>query len=95
VSDQLALIDARRTANGLGSYSGPTDAQSVLTELMTQKSLDFFLEGKRLGDFRRNGSAVENMPVPGTPYFKAGYDPIGADTCYPLPLAETSNNPNF
>jgi hypothetical protein len=62
---------------------------------MTQKSLDFFLEGKRLGDFRRNGAAVENMPVPGTPYFKAGYDPVGDDTCYPLPLAETSNNPNF
>ncbi|HEY9480467.1 MAG TPA: hypothetical protein VIP79_10285 [Gemmatimonadaceae bacterium] len=94
-ADQLSLIDARRTANGLGSYSGPTDAQSVLTELMTQKSLDFFLEGKRLGDFRRNGSAVQNMPVPGTPYFKAGYDPVGDDTCYPLPLAETSNNPNF
>jgi hypothetical protein len=35
------------------------------------------------------------MPVPGTPYFKAGYDPVGDDTCYPLPLAETSNNPNF
>ena len=95
VSDQLALIDERRLANGGSSYSGPTDAQSVLTELMTQKSLDFFLEGKRLGDFRRNGSAVLNMPVPGTPYFKAGYDPVGDDTCYPLPLAETSNNPNF
>ncbi len=95
VGEQLALIDARRAANGLDPYSGPTDAQSVLTELMTQKSLDFFLEGKRLGDFRRNGSAVLNMPVPGTPYFKAGYDPVGDDTCYPLPLAETSNNPNF
>lgn len=95
VADQIALIDARRAANGLDPYSGPVTEQAVLTELMTQKSLDFFLEGKRLGDFRRNGSAVENMPVPGTPYFKAGYDPVGDDTCYPLPLAETSNNPNF
>jgi len=94
-ADQLTLIAARRSANGLDPYSGPTDAESVLTELMTQKSLDFFLEGKRLADFRRNGSAVLNMPVPGTPYFKAGYDPTGDDTCYPLPLAETSNNPNF
>lgn len=95
VAEQLALVNERRTANGGEAYSGPGDPASVLTELMTQKTLDFFLEGKRLGDFRRNGPAVLNMPVPGTPYFKAGYDPIGDDTCYPLPLAETSNNPNF
>lgn len=95
VNAQLALINARREANGQPDYSGPTDAQSVLTELMSQRTLDFFLEGKRLGDFRRNGSAVQNMPVPGTPYFKAGYDPIGNQTCYPLPLGETSNNPNL
>jgi hypothetical protein len=94
-SDRLTLIGARRAANGQPAYSGPTDDASVLTELMTQKTLDFFLEGKRLGDFRRNGPAVLNVAVPGTPYFKAGYDPYGDQTCYPLPLAETSNNPNF
>jgi hypothetical protein len=93
---ELDLINTRRSANGQPAYSGPTDDASVLTELMTQKTLDFYLEGKRLGDFRRNGSAVLNMPVPGTPYFKTnGYGPIGDQTCYILPIGETSNNPNL
>ncbi len=94
-SAELELINARRSANGLQPYNGPTDDASVLTEFMTQKTLDFFLEGKRLGDFRRNGSAVLNVPTPGASYFKTGFDPIGDQTCYPLPLAETSNNPHF
>jgi hypothetical protein len=94
-SAELNLINARRSANGLQPYNGPTDDASVLTEFMTQKTLDFFLEGKRLGDFRRNGSAVLNVPTPGASYFKTGFDPIGDQTCYPLPLAETSNNPHF
>lgn len=93
---ELDLIAERRSANGQDPYSGPTDDASVLTELMTQKTLDFYLEGKRLGDFRRNGDAVLNMPVPGTPYFKTnGYGPIGDQTCYILPIGETSNNPNL
>ncbi|MBX6330512.1 MAG: hypothetical protein IRY91_01560 [Gemmatimonadaceae bacterium] len=95
-SAELALIDERRAANGQPAYSGPTDDASVLAELMTQKSLDFFLEGKRMGDFRRNGAAVPFVPVPGTPYFKTnGYGPIGDQTCWPLPIQETSNNPNL
>jgi hypothetical protein len=93
---ELALIQERRAANGQPAYSGAMDDASVLTEFMTQKTLDFFLEAKRLGDFRRNGDAVSNMPVPGTPYFKSpGYGPIGDQTCWILPINETSNNPNL
>lgn len=92
---QLALIAAQRTANAQAAYAGPGDAVSVLTEFMRQKHLDFWLEGQRLGDFRRNPANVENLPVPGTAYFKPGFSPIGTQTCYPLPLAETDNNPNF
>ncbi len=33
-ADQLALISARRSANGQPAYAGATDASSVLTELM-------------------------------------------------------------
>ena len=95
VTEQLALINARRTANGQTAYSGATDANSVLTELMSQKTLDFFLEGRKLGDFRRNPNNVLNMPEPGAPYFKAGFPPISNGTCYPVPLPETDNNPNF
>jgi hypothetical protein len=95
VPEQTALINARRTANGLPAYSGPTDANSVLTELLDQKALDFYLEGRRLGDFRRLPTNVTNMPIPGAPYFKPGFSAISNGTCYPVPINETDNNPNF
>ena len=34
-------------------------------------------------------------PVPGSTYFKAGFAPVGNQTCIPLPITETDNNPNF
>lgn len=95
VPEQTTLINARRTANGLTTYSGPTDANSVLTELLNQKALDFYLEGRRLGDFRRLPNNVTNMPTPGAPYFKPGFSAISNGTCYPVPINETDNNPNF
>lgn len=92
---QLALIAARRSASAQPAYAGPGDAASVLTEFMRQKHLDFWLEGQRFGDFRRNPSAVANVPTPGAAYFKPGFAPVGDQVCYPLPVAETDNNPNF
>ncbi len=92
---QLALIAARRTAGGVGAYTGPTDAASVLKEFLWQKSLDFFLEGQRMGDFRRAPNAMTGVPVPGAPYFKPGFPAIGSKTCYPLPIQERDNNPNL
>jgi hypothetical protein len=67
----------------------------VLAELMNQRGLDFYLEGKRLGDFRRNPTSVAGVPQPGAAYFKPGFAPIGTQTCYVLPLQETDNNPNL
>lgn len=94
-ADQITLINARRAAGGQAAYAGATDAASVLTELMTQKSLDFYLEGQRFGDWRRNPTSVTNVPVAGATYFKPGFPAIGSQTCYPLPLTETDNNPNI
>lgn len=92
---QLALIQARRAANGLPAYAGATDDQSVLAEFENQRAAEFFLESKRLGDMARNGAAVLNVPVAGSTYFKAGFAPVGNQTCIPLPITETDNNPNF
>lgn len=94
-TEQIAFINARRTASNQPAYAGATDANSVLTELMNQRGLDFYLEGKRLGDFRRNPANVTGVPQPGAAYFKPGFAPIGNQTCYVLPLQETDNNPNF
>jgi hypothetical protein len=95
VDEQLALINARRAANGQPAYAGATDAASVLSELMLQRSFEFYLEAKRLGDFRRNGAAVPFVPAPGTPFFKPGSSAVGDQTCLPIPFTETSTNPNF
>jgi len=92
---QLALIAARRTAGGVGAYTGATDAASVLKELLWQKSLDFYLEGQRQGDWRRQPAAMTGIPVPGQAYFKPGFPAIGNKTCYPLPITERDNNPNL
>lgn len=91
----LALIVAQRAANGLPAYAGPTDNASVLTELMEQRGREFFLEGKRLGDLRRNPANVLHVPAPGSPYFKPGLNPVGTMVCLPIPTTESTTNPNF
>jgi hypothetical protein len=92
---QQTFIDARRAANGQPAYSGATDANSVMTEFLTQKGFDFYLEGKRMGDFRRHPDNILGMPVSGSTYWKPGFAPVGTNQCYPLPVQETDNNPNF
>lgn len=93
---QLTHIQARRAANGQSAYTGPTDAASVLLEFETQRGLEFYLEGKRLGDLQRNGeAAIAALPVAGSTYFKPGFSPVSNQTCIPLPITETDNNPNF
>lgn len=95
VTQQLALIGARRAANQQPAYAGALDAASVLTELYDQRAREFFLEGKRLADFRRNPAATRFVPVTGAPYIKPGYGNVGSQICYPLPRAERDNNPNL
>ncbi len=91
----LTLIQARRAANNQSAYTGGTGDAAVLQEFFTQRGLEFYLEGKRLGDFRRAGAAVIGMPVPGSTYWKPGFAPVGNQSCYPLPIQETDNNTNF
>jgi hypothetical protein len=96
IGQQLALINRQRAAFQYPAYSGPTDALSVLTELFDQKRFDFWLEGKRLADFRRQPTAAARyVPVTGTPYWRPNLGTIGAQTCYPLPFVERDNNPNI
>lgn len=92
---QTTFINARRASAGLAAYAGATDAASLLKELMNQKAFDFYLEGKRLADFRRNPTAIASMTAAGGTYFKPGYSTVGNQTCYPLPRTERDNNPNM
>lgn len=89
---QLALIQLRRAAAGQPAYAGDLGDDAVLTEFLTQKGFDFYLEGKRLGDFRRHPNNILGMPVPGTTYWKPGFSPVSNDQCFPLPTPEIDNN---
>ena len=86
----LSLIQDRRAANGEGAYTGATDDSSITREFMDQRAREFFLEGKRLGDMRRQDGLVPYVPQPGTSYHKPGYPPVGDQKCWPLPSKETA-----
>ncbi|HEV2752191.1 MAG TPA: hypothetical protein VGV12_16830, partial [Gemmatimonadales bacterium] len=55
-TEALTLIAARRSAGGQPAYGGATDTLSVMSELLNQRARDFWIEGKKLGDLRRNPS---------------------------------------
>jgi starch-binding outer membrane protein, SusD/RagB family len=95
----LSLISARRAAGGQGAYSGGSDTTSVIAELLNQRARDFWLEGKKLGDLRRNPSvslaAVLTDPV-GAPFYRPSTAPtFGSNFCGQIPPQETNANPNF
>jgi starch-binding outer membrane protein, SusD/RagB family len=91
----LALINERR-AVGKQAPLTTLDPAELLVELMEQRGRDFWLEGKRLGDIRRNGAAVRYQLVPGAnTYYKTGLGGVGTQTCWPVQLSEKQNNPNW
>jgi starch-binding outer membrane protein, SusD/RagB family len=90
VAQILALVNERRAAGGEGAYTGTTP----LAELMRQRSIDFWLEAKRLGDFRRRGALVPNILQPG-PYYKDNLGNVFNQTCFPIPQAEIDANKNI
>ncbi|MBV6520132.1 MAG: hypothetical protein MNPFHGCM_00237 [Gemmatimonadaceae bacterium] len=95
-NQQLALIDRQRAAAQQQPYSGPTDAASILAELFFQKGYDFWLEGKRMADWRRQPVAASRyVPVAGSPYWRTGFGSVGTQVCYPVPRTELDNNPNL
>ena len=55
----LALIAARRTAGGLPAFGG-SGTPAILLDLLDEKARDFYMEGKKMGDYQRN-PAVEPM----------------------------------
>jgi hypothetical protein len=94
----LTVIASERMAGSQPPYSGPTDTLSVLTELLNQRAREFWMEGKKLGDIRRNPSvslsAILSDPV-GAPFFGPTGGTFGNDFCAPIPPEEINANPNL
>jgi hypothetical protein len=97
-SAALTLIAARRAAGNQPAYSGGSDTLSVVSELLNQRARDFWMEGKKLGDLRRNPSvpltAVLTDPV-GAKFYTTKTATFGNSFCAPIPPQETGANPNF
>jgi hypothetical protein len=95
VANMVALINERRTASGQVGTFASVDKDAAMTELVNQRAREFWLEGKRLGDWRRHGDKVPFILASGSTYYKAGQGKIGNQTCMPVSAAEKDNNPNF
>ena len=77
------LINERRAESGQAGVFASTDLTETLAELMDQRGRDFWLEGKRLGDWQRNGDSVPYILQPGSDYYKTGFK-VGNQTCMPV-----------
>jgi hypothetical protein len=81
-----------RAGIALPPYAGATDAASVQSFLISERSRELFLEGQHFWDINRFHLPLD--PAVGTPY------PIKGGTyadlrCLPLPDIERLNNPNI
>jgi hypothetical protein len=91
----LTFINARRAAGTRPAYSGAVDITSLMAELMLQKSIDFWLEGHEMRDFRRNPTIYPFVLPTGNNYYKPQLGPVGTDTCWPVPRTELERNTNW
>ena len=90
-AEMLTFVNARRAVAGKAPVS-LTDSQLV-AEFRTQRALDFYLTGQRLGDLRRYAEA-------GTDLFPTGKYPTLSDSygtmhCFIVPRSEKLGNPNY
>jgi tetratricopeptide (TPR) repeat protein len=91
----LAFINERR-AVGKQTPFASADPQVLLRELMEQKGRDFWLEGKRMADFRRLGHVVPYVLETGPNYYKnVQGGVVGNQNCWPVPQGEINNNPEW
>jgi len=91
----LAFINARRASGSASAYAGATDIASLNRELQLQKSIDFWLEGQEMRDFRRNPTIYPFILPTGNNYYKPSLGPVGSDVCWPVPATEKQRNPSW
>ncbi len=92
--EMLAFVNERRAVGGQAAIV-TTNVTELMRELMAQSSRDFWLTGKRMGDWRRNGDLVPGIIPPGDNYYKPQVGTVSDQTCVPLPFAERNSNPNI
>jgi hypothetical protein len=89
----VALIAERTSPTVAGAAATPLEATTVLGQLMELRAREFWLEGKKLGDIRRNPDVKAYYDAPDTPFYKSGN--FGSAVCFPIPQEEINTNPNI
>lgn len=78
-SEAVTTLNMIRNAAGLGNYSGATDTESLVNEMLNQRRYSLYAEGHRWVDMRRYGKLNE-LPI----------DRVDDDVWseFPIPLTE-------
>jgi hypothetical protein len=85
VAGAMTLVNAHRVSLSLASWTA-ANATEAWTALKRERGIELWLEGRRLGDFRRWAA----LNRPGT-----SDDMTGRSLCFVTPLSEKETNPNF
>ena len=89
----MAFVESRRTAYPSSTAATPTTAANFLDNLIDQRRRDFFVDGHRIGDIRRYLKFYAKDFWPKGSYNGSATVTFGTQMCWPLNLAETTNNP--
>ncbi|GAC1652286.1 MAG: hypothetical protein NVS4B3_14290 [Gemmatimonadaceae bacterium] len=90
----IDFVESRRTAFPSSTAVTPTNPTTYFDNLRDQRRRDFYLDGHRLGDLRRYKDRYSLDLFPKGSYFGSTTVTFGNQTCWPLSLAELTNNPN-
>lgn len=85
VAGAMTRLNARRVALGLAPWTA-ANATEAWTALKRERGIELWLEGRRLGDFRR--WAAQNRPGDQESM-------TGRSLCFPIPLSESETNINL
>lgn len=92
VAATLAFVNERRAVGGKPPVT--LSGNDLMAELRTQRAIDLYLTGQRLGDLRRYKARL-NLDLFPTGKFPVTNDQYSSATCFVIPLAEKNANPNF
>lgn len=89
----LEFVNQRRAVANQAPVALEGDA--LMAELRDQKRRDFYLSGQRLGDLRRYLATGVGNFFPQGQHPNVEWGTYGDDTCFIIPLAERTGNPNL
>lgn len=92
-ANSVSIIDTFRALGNQGNYTGPTDAASLLTEIIDQRRRTLWLTGTHFGDVVRYNLTVTPAAGLSAPWNQDYGPDTGAQLLLPLPEVETRNNP--